>query len=74
VLCVTHLPQLASYGDIHYKVGKKVVGERTVAFVQELGMDGRLEELAQMLGTATEVTRQSAQEILEEVKKAKDAV
>jgi DNA repair protein RecN (Recombination protein N) len=74
VLCVTHLPQLAGYGDIHYKVGKKVVGERTVAFVQELEMDGRLEELAQMLGTATEVTRQSAQEILEEVKKAKDAV
>jgi DNA repair protein RecN (Recombination protein N) len=74
VLCVTHLPQLAGYGDIHYKVGKKVVGERTIASVQELGMDGRLEELAQMLGTATEVTRQSAQEILEEVKKAKDAV
>ncbi|NIO71860.1 MAG: DNA repair protein RecN [Anaerolineae bacterium] len=72
VLCVTHLPQLAGYGDIHYKVDKKVVGERTVAFVQELDMDGRLEELAQMLGTATEVTRQSAQEILEEVKKSKE--
>jgi DNA repair protein RecN (Recombination protein N) len=74
VLCVTHLPQLASYGDIHYKVDKKVVGERTVAFVQELEMDGRLEELAQMLGTATEVTRQSAQEILKEVKKAKEGL
>jgi DNA repair protein RecN (Recombination protein N) len=74
VLCVTHLPQLAGYGDIHYKVDKKVVGERTVAFVQELEMDGRLEELAQMLGTATEVTRQSAQEILKEVKKAKEGL
>jgi DNA repair protein RecN (Recombination protein N) len=71
VLCVTHLPQLAGHGDTHYKVSKKVVGERTVAFVQELDMDGRLEELAQMLGTATEVTRQSAQEILEEVNKSK---
>ena len=71
VLCVTHLPQLAGYGDTHHKVDKKVVGERTVAFVQELDMGGRLEELAQMLGTATEVTRQSAQEILEEVKKSK---
>jgi DNA repair protein RecN (Recombination protein N) len=71
VLCVTHLPQLASYGDTHYKVDKKVVGERTVASVQELETDGRLEELAQMLGTATEVTRQSAQQILEEVKKNK---
>jgi DNA repair protein RecN (Recombination protein N) len=72
VLCVTHLPQLAGYGDTHYKVDKKVVGERTVAFVQKLEMDGRLEELAQMLGTATEVTRQSAREILEEVKKRKE--
>jgi DNA repair protein RecN (Recombination protein N) len=73
VLCVTHLPQLASYGDTHYKVDKKVVGERTVASVQELEMDGRLEELAQMLGTATEVTRQSARQILEEVKKNKQS-
>ena len=72
VLCVTHLPQLAGYGDIHYKVDKKIVGERTVAFVQKLDVDGQLEELAQMLGTATEVTRQSAREILEEVKKSKE--
>jgi DNA repair protein RecN (Recombination protein N) len=71
VLCVTHLPQLAGYGDTHYKVDKKIAGERTVASVQELDMDGRLEELAQMLGTATEVTRQSAREMLEEVKKSK---
>jgi DNA repair protein RecN (Recombination protein N) len=72
VLCVTHLPQLAGYGDTHYKVDKKVVGERTVTSVQELDMDSRREELAQMLGTATEVTRQSAQEILEAVKKSKE--
>lgn len=72
VLCVTHLPQLAGYGDTHYKVEKKVVKDRTVTSVQELDTDSRLEELAQMLGTATEVTRQSAQEILEEVKKAKE--
>ncbi|HID63090.1 MAG TPA: DNA repair protein RecN [Anaerolineae bacterium] len=74
VLCVTHLPQLAGYGDTHYKVDKKIVGERTVASVQELDTDGRLEELAQMLGTATETTRQSAREILAEVKKAKEEI
>jgi len=34
-------------------------------------MEKRLEELAQMLGTVTEVTRQGAREILEEVRKAK---
>ncbi len=74
VLCVTHLPQLAGYGDAHYRVEKKVVGGRTVTCVQELDVDGRLEELAQMLGTATEITRQSAQEILEKVKKAKEGL
>ncbi len=72
VLCVTHLPQLAGYGDNHYKVDKKVIEGRTVASVQELDMEGRLEELAQMLGTVTEITRQSAQEILEEVQKSKE--
>lgn len=71
VLCVTHLPQLAGYGDTHYKIDKKIVGERTVTCVQELDMGKRLEELAQMLGTVTEVTRQGAREILEEVRKAK---
>jgi DNA repair protein RecN (Recombination protein N) len=72
VLCVTHLPQLASYGDTHYKVDKEIAEERTVASVQELDTNSRMEELAQMLGTATKATRQSVQEILVEVKKNKE--
>jgi DNA repair protein RecN (Recombination protein N) len=71
VLCVTHLPQLAGFGDVHFKVAKRVVGERTVTMVQQLTEEERLEELASMLGTATTVTRRSAQELLEQVSEVK---
>jgi len=72
VLCVTHLPQLASYGDAHFKVDKRVSGERTLTTVQQLTEEERVEELASMLGTATRATRRSAQELLERVKRAKE--
>jgi DNA repair protein RecN (Recombination protein N) len=71
VLCVTHLPQLAGYGDVHFRVDKGVVGQRTLTMVQQLDADERIEELAGMLGTVTKVTRRSAQELLERVSKAK---
>ena len=73
VLCVTHLPQLASYGDAHFKVDKRVIGERTVTRVQELSHEARVEELAQMLGLLSEVTIESAREILTEAQRDKDA-
>ncbi len=66
VLCVTHLPQIAGYGDTHYHVTKHVVGARTQTEVQTLAGDGRVEELAQMLGALSQSTRQSAREILNE--------
>ena len=72
MLCVTHLPQLAGYGDVHFKVDKRVSGERTLTTVQQLTEEERVEELASMLGTATRATRRSAQELLERVKRAKE--
>ena len=64
VLCVTHLPQLASYGDVHFHVRKGVVGERTVTNVDVVDGKDRETELAGMLGTLTEQTRASAREML----------
>jgi len=64
VLCVTHLPQLASYGDWHFRVQKGIVGERTVTDVQSLAGEGREQELAGMLGTITDRTQASAREML----------
>ena len=64
VLCVTHLPQLAGYGDAHLEVSKGMVGDRTVTAVKKLDAEGRERELAGMLGAPTARTRASAREIL----------
>jgi len=71
VLCVTHLPQLAGYGDAHLRVQKEIRDGRTVTTVQWLEGEARREELAQMLGSLTESTRRSAAEILEEAERRK---
>ncbi len=67
VLCVTHLAQIAAYGDHHVSVSKAVEGERTVTRMQTLSGPARVHELAAMLGTMTEAGRQSAEELLMEV-------
>lgn len=67
VLCVTHLPQLACYGDIHYKVDKVQSEGRTVTRVQALDQQQRIEELSAMLGGPPgEARLRSAQEMYEE--------
>jgi DNA repair protein RecN (Recombination protein N) len=71
VLCVTHLPQLAGFGDVHFHIEKHVKGERTVTQVKRLRGKARVEELAQMLGTAGESAYRSAEEILELVARCK---
>ncbi|NLF03345.1 MAG: DNA repair protein RecN, partial [Anaerolineales bacterium] len=64
VLCVTHLPQLAGYGDLHLHVRKQVVGERTVTAVRRLEGDEREKEMAEMMGAVTEVALATARELL----------
>jgi DNA repair protein RecN (Recombination protein N) len=66
VLCVTHLPQIASLARRHFYIEKHVVQNRTEVTVRELPMNERVEELARMLGGAqvTDTTRQHAQEML----------
>jgi len=71
VLCVTHLPQLAGFGDVHFRVEKHVKDERTVTRVRQLQGQAQVEELAQMLGGSGEAARQSAEEILEQVAERK---
>jgi len=71
VICITHLPQIAAYGDAHFKIRKQVAGERTITQVHELARIDRVEELAQMLGTETATTRQNAEELLKEVESQK---
>jgi DNA repair protein RecN (Recombination protein N) len=75
VLCITHLPQLAAFGDQHFTVNKRIVTaegeERTRTVVQALAGEARLEELAQMLGAVGEAGRRSVEEMMNEVVKVK---
>lgn len=66
VLCITHLPQIASYGDRHYRVVKRIAGERTNTAVSILSEAERIEEIARMLGGVelTEKARDHAREML----------
>lgn len=66
VLCVTHQAQVARFADAHYSVGKRVRGERTEVVITKLDYEGRIEELARMIGGAeiTELTRSHARELL----------
>jgi DNA repair protein RecN (Recombination protein N) len=73
VLCITHLPQLAVFGNQHLHVEKRVHANRTTTHVKALQGEERLVELAQMLGGLSEGTRQSAQELLEMASQARQA-
>ncbi|MDR0267031.1 DNA repair protein RecN [Paenibacillus sp.] len=66
VFSITHLPQVACTADYQYLIEKSIEGERTMTRVEELSNDGRVEELARMLGGVeiTEKTRHHAQEML----------
>jgi len=64
VLCVTHLPQLAAFGEQHYQVQKQVEDGRTHTQVKDLLPEDRVPELAMMLGETSDGTLQSAREML----------
>ncbi len=67
VLCVTHLPQIAAYADAHYRIAKRERGGRTITEIERLDRDGRIAELAQMLGgeAGGAATQASARELLD---------
>ena len=52
VLCITHLPQVASLAATHFRLEKDVAGERATATVQRLDGEGVVEEIRRMLGGA----------------------
>ncbi len=66
VLCVTHLPQVASQANQHFQVSKEAQGERTVSRIAALDAKARVEEVARMLGgiEITATTRKHARELL----------
>ena len=74
VMCVTHLPQLAAYGDHHFSVRKVVQDRRTTTEVHELKDAARSVELAAMTGSISEASLSAAREALEAARKVTDSL
>lgn len=73
VLCITHLPQVASMADTHLLIEKRATKNRTITSVQELSTDQRVMEIGRMV-TGTELTdtsKEHARELLNQAKEIK---
>lgn len=70
ILCVTHLAQLAVFGDTHFAVRKEVKQQRTRTLVYPLAVDSRIAELATMQGNPSAQGRKSIQELIREAQRA----
>jgi DNA repair protein RecN (Recombination protein N) len=66
VLCVTHLPQIATFGDHHYVIEKKESAGRARTTIREVTGEDRTEEVARMLSGAklTETSRKHAEQLI----------
>ncbi|MCE5791376.1 DNA repair protein RecN [Staphylococcus pseudintermedius] len=73
VICISHLPQVASMSDHHLYISKHEKDDRTTTTVRELTGDARIDEIARMISgaTVTELTRQNAKEMIEQNQKHK---
>ena len=68
VLCVTHLPQIAAHADVHFRIAKRERDGRTITEIERLDHEGRIVELAAMLGgeaAGGPATLASARELLD---------
>jgi len=67
IICITHLPQIASFATHHYRIDKRVDKERTFTTVKMLSFEERVTEIARLLAGShiTETTLQNAREMLE---------
>ncbi|SCS21866.1 DNA repair protein RecN [Staphylococcus caeli] len=68
VICISHLPQVATMSDHHLYISKNSKDDRTTTHVQELSGDDRVDEIARMISGAsvTELSRQNAKEMIEQ--------
>jgi len=70
VICITHLPQIASLGDQHISVAKVSSDDRTRTLVETLAYEDRVHEIAKLIGgeTVTPTSLQQARELLAEIR------
>lgn len=72
VILITHLPQIASFADTHFKVVKKVTAGRTITTVNPLNKEERVKELAEMMSgkSQSDISLSHAETLLANAKKA----
>lgn len=69
VICITHLPQIAARGTLHYKIYKKTKKNHSATYLEELNLKSRIEEIGRLLGgKSTAITLKHAEELLQSVK------
>ncbi len=75
VLCITHLPQVASMADSHLFIRKQIANERTVTSVAVLSQDDKVTEIARMISGVeiTDLTTEHARELLSQAHRFKQA-
>lgn len=75
VLCITHLPQVASMADSHLFIRKQIANERTVTSVTVLSQDDKVTEIARMISGVeiTDLTTEHARELLSQAHRFKQA-
>mgnify|MGYP000455720858 CR=1 FL=1 len=64
VIAITHFPQVASLARSHFVVTKEITGNQTRSQIAEVSDDGRVEELARMLGGSATSAREHAKNLL----------
>lgn len=66
VVCITHLPQIARFADVHYRIEKMVSKGRTLTRIERLDRQGRVNEIARMIAGAvvTETARRHAEQLV----------
>jgi len=66
VLCITHLPQIASFAPHHYRIDKKIAKERTFTTIKKLSFEERVVEISRLLAGSriTETSLRNAREML----------
>ncbi|MCD6224178.1 MAG: DNA repair protein RecN [Deltaproteobacteria bacterium] len=69
VICITHLPQIAKFGDHHFRISKQVKNDRTSTLIEPVQGKDRVNEIARMLGgeKITAATLDHAREMLKQV-------
>jgi DNA repair protein RecN (Recombination protein N) len=71
VLCITHLPQLAAFFDVHFHVSKEVINGRTRTIVQRMDRESSIHEMASLLGSDSEENILAAEAMLKDAETRK---